>query len=275
VKTSAEVAPPAPPLAPPVPPPAAVAAQIGRIEHPPIDESSGIIASRRHPGVFWTHNDSGNPPVLYAITRDGKLAGEFRVDAANMDWEDIAIDDAGHLYIGDIGNNWGWRDTVSVYRVDEPNPRAKSTAPLQVTESWMLAYPAAPFECEAMFVFGEWGYVISKVSAGEQASLYRFPLKPSRDPVRLERVAALPIREAVTGADISADGRRLAVATYNGLFVFAIGGDVASAGTVQPQMVRFKWSGVEACCFAPDGVMATSEGRGIYFFPNALVAPGQ
>src|SRR5687768_5857115 len=33
------------------------AERVGRIEHEPVRESSGIAASRRHPGVFWTHND--------------------------------------------------------------------------------------------------------------------------------------------------------------------------------------------------------------------------
>ena len=40
------------------------------------------------------------------------------------DWENIAIDSAGHLYIGDIGNNDSKRDTLAVYEIDEPNPQA-------------------------------------------------------------------------------------------------------------------------------------------------------
>ena len=37
------------------------------------------------------------------------------------DWEDIAIDDAGHLFIGDIGNNDARRDELAVYQIDEPD----------------------------------------------------------------------------------------------------------------------------------------------------------
>ena len=44
---------------------------IGRLDHPAIREASGIVASRRYPGIFWVHNDSGNPPALYAVRRDG------------------------------------------------------------------------------------------------------------------------------------------------------------------------------------------------------------
>jgi len=33
--------------------------EIGRITNPRITESSGVVASRQFPGVFWTHNDGG------------------------------------------------------------------------------------------------------------------------------------------------------------------------------------------------------------------------
>ena len=62
------------------------AERVGRIEHEPVRESSGIAASRRHPGVFWTHNDKGDAARLYAIDGTGKLLAEFAVDARNDDW---------------------------------------------------------------------------------------------------------------------------------------------------------------------------------------------
>jgi len=40
------------------------------------------------------------------------------------DWEDTAIDSAGHVYIGDIGNNDSKRDALAVYEIEEPNPQA-------------------------------------------------------------------------------------------------------------------------------------------------------
>src|SRR5215212_9666582 len=70
---------------------------VGTIDAPEITESSGILESRRYPGVFWTHNDSGNPAEIFAITGTGKLLMKFPIRATNVDWEDIATDDAGHL----------------------------------------------------------------------------------------------------------------------------------------------------------------------------------
>src|SRR6476646_9727696 len=95
-----------------------------------IKESSGVIASRRYANVFWTHNDGGGPKqVLYAIDREGNTHAAFPVTGATFhDWEDIAIDDAGHLYLGDIGNKDAKRDMLAVYEIDEPDPTANISA---------------------------------------------------------------------------------------------------------------------------------------------------
>src|SRR5438105_10764194 len=95
---------------------------LGRFDVRVIPEASGIVASRRHPGIFWVHNDSGNAPRLFAVRRDGSLVREFAVAAPNVDWEDIATDDHGHLYIGETGNNNGRLPLRAVYQLDEPDP---------------------------------------------------------------------------------------------------------------------------------------------------------
>ncbi len=94
----------------------------GRLDEKLIPEASGIVKSRRYPGIFWVHNDSGNPPLLFAIKGDGRIVRQFRLGVPNIDWEDIAIDDQGHLYLGDIGNNTGALPLRAIYRIDEPDP---------------------------------------------------------------------------------------------------------------------------------------------------------
>src|SRR4051794_18469518 len=79
--------------------------RVGHIDAPEVAECSALVASRRHPGVFWSICDSGNPAELYALTREGKLLAKYTVDATNVDWEDLAADDDGHLYIAETGNN--------------------------------------------------------------------------------------------------------------------------------------------------------------------------
>src|SRR3974390_1270283 len=95
---------------------------LGKFDTRILPEASGIVKSRRHPGIFWVHNDSGNPPALFAIRRDGSVVREFRLEGPNTTREDIADDDEGHLYLGDIGNTGGLLALRAVSRLDEPDP---------------------------------------------------------------------------------------------------------------------------------------------------------
>src|SRR5262245_4271019 len=129
--------------------------RVGKLEHPAIAEASGIVASRKHEGIFWVHNDSGHPPALFAVKRDGTLVREYRVAVPNVDWEDIATDDDGHLYVGDIGNNGCILPLRVVYRIDEPDPSRPSEKPLPVTLASYYRFPQGQrFDAEGLFVEG-------------------------------------------------------------------------------------------------------------------------
>jgi hypothetical protein len=266
------------PADPPATQPAGRHSLIGRLEDKDLAESSGIVASRRHEGVFWTHNDSGGGPHLFAVNREGKLIARFEVAAVNRDWEDVATDDDGHLYIGEIGNNGGRLGELAVYRVDEPDPRAPRgpkaggkapppPPPLRVTQTWRLRFPDRPFDCEALFVHGGKGYVISKLLTYQPATIYRFDLAEQKGPFAvLEPVAAIPVRFPVTAADVTPDGRRLAVMTVGGPYLFDIDGDVATAAKAAPAHVGFVHPKIEAVCFVPEGLLATTEDRQVFLF---------
>ena len=241
---------------------------LGKIEDRDISESSGVVESRQHAGVYWTHNDSGNRPQIFAIDRTGKTLGTFSVEARNRDWEDIAIDDAGHLYLADTGNNNAKGKQVAVYQIDEPDPRTKNPAPLKVTKTWQLTYPAQPFDCESLFIWKDYGYLISKYRLGDAAGLYRFPLADQREPAVLEKLFDLPIRAACTGADISRDGKQVAVVTVAGPYLFDLPtpGDFASMKDAKPRSVLYMDVHMEAICFTADGLLTTSESRPILLF---------
>jgi hypothetical protein len=240
------------------------------IRDPRIKESSGVVASRRHADVFWTHNDGGGPKkqVLYAIDGKGDTRASFSViDVTLHDWEDIAIDNAGHLFIGDIGNNDAKRDTLAVYEIDEPNPQA-GTGSISPKREWKLKFPGAPFDCESLFVWKDQGYVVSKVFDKVRAQIFRFPLKETNRPLTLELVATTKIKSPVTGADISADGTLLGLVAKNGAYVFRIDGDVTRVSNANPHHTELKNEHIEGCCFVPQGLLATSERRMIFLFTD-------
>ncbi len=240
------------------------------IRDPRIKESSGVIASRRYADVFWTHNDGGGPKkqVLYAIDREGNTRASFPVIGVTLhDWEDIAIDGGGHLYIGDIGNNDAKRDTLAVYEIDEPNPQA-GTGAVSPKRAWKLKFPGAPFDCESLFVWKDQGYVVSKVFDKARAQIFRFPLEETNRPLTLELVATTKIESPVTGADVSADGTLLGLVAKNGAYVFRIDGDVTHVSKATPHHTKLKNQHIEGCCFVPHGLLATSERRMIFLFTD-------
>lgn len=194
--------------------------QVGTIETTRIKEASGIVASRKNPGVLWVHNDSGNSEKVYAINSRGKLLGTYRIkDARCRDWEDIAIG-PGHdpqhdmLYIGDIGDNKARYPSIRVYLVKEPKVdpnRMFSEKMIGPADSIELVYPDGPKDAETLMVDPLNGdmYIITKREFPSR--VYRAPYPQSTKKQNpLEQVAKLPWGFAV-GGDISSDGQRIIV----------------------------------------------------------------
>ncbi|HUR59278.1 MAG TPA: hypothetical protein VM029_16300 [Opitutaceae bacterium] len=250
--------------------------QLGTIQHPRVTESSGLVVSRQNPDLFWTHNDGGGKrQVLYAMTRTGQPLAEFRITGAVLeDWEDIAADDKGRLFLGDTGNNDEKRQSIAVHEIPEPDIKATQNGLARVTRTWNLRFPAKPFDCESLFVRGEQGYLISKVFDDERADIYSFSLTNTAPFQTLEAVAEVRIDSPVTGAALSPDGELLAMVAKNGAYVFRINGHVARAGKGKPFHTKFKHEHIEACTFVPEGLLVTAESREIFLFTDDAFRSG-
>jgi hypothetical protein len=245
---------------------------LGKIKKRVIHESSGVVASRRYPNVFWTHNDGGkrNLDTLFAITRTGTFIGEWRVMGARLaDWEDITVDKNGDLLLADTGDNHARRRHVMIHRVKEPNPaERKGTATIEHT--WVLSYPNGPRNAEAFFVLGNFGYLISKQS-GQSAEVFRFALSPNGGTNTLECIAELNITSPVCGAALSPDAKVLGLVSHAGAHAYRIEGDLSRLQGLAPyHLTPFPNLLVEGCTFVSDGLLATSETRHMYLFTNEV-----
>jgi len=245
--------------------------RVGQIQAKTIKESSGIIASRKNPGILWTHNDQGSKPQIFAINREGLLIGQYQINTPNDDWEDIATDSEGRLYIGGIGNNDFLKTELKVYQVTEPevkNGNSVQQGRLAVNSVWRLRFPGKPFDCESLFIYGGKGYVIDKLSKSKEAHLFSFPLPKGGGTVVMEQVAVLPINHPVTGADISIDGQSLAVISKGGLFIFDVKGDLTNISTKTTRLIKLPKGQFEAITYVPGGLVMTAETGEIYFHPR-------
>ena len=117
---------------------------LGRFDLQAIPESSGIVKSRRHPDVFWVHNDSGNPPTLFAVDRRGTHPQQrSRSPSPTSTGKTSPIDDQGRLYIGDIGNNGGRLAIRMIHQIAEPDPEQAVGGPAQAVGVVVLRHAAA------------------------------------------------------------------------------------------------------------------------------------
>ena len=245
--------------------------RVGHVQPPGLREASGIAASSRNTNVFWTHTDGDKKPILYAINRQGRGLAQFPVATRMEDWEDIASDGAGHLLLGDIGNNDALRTELRVYEVDEP-AITKAQGRLTINKEWRLQFPKKPFDCESLFVFGGDGYVVSKVFNDKGGSLYRFPLaKPGA--VVLEKVCQLPVSSPITSATLSSDGKKLAMTSHSGAFLFQINNRIESAARVKPVHLKMRDHHIEGCTFVPEGLLLISEERDLFLVKQSAFIP--
>ena len=238
---------------------------VGKYTHPDIRESSGIVASRQFEGVYWTLNDSGNPASLYATKLNGELIQEIAVKgSSNFDWEALGIDDKNQLWIGEIGNNSRLRFDLKVVVVAEPNPFTETE--VEVRASYPYRYPNENVDAEGLFIVEGIPYIVSKER--ERAVLYWFPTLQADTKQVLERVGEFAAAKFVTGAGVSEDGTRLAVCTYDALWVYhGAVSDLAKMIQSTPWSSTHSFYG-EAVCFDGSNLVLTNEARDIYAVPQ-------
>lgn len=207
--------------------------QLTVVQDASLVELSGVAASRRWPGVYWGHNDSGSSATLFAFNRRGQILARIPVTGAEaIDWEDLALFEHGGrswLMIGDIGDNFAWRASFSLYLLPEPALDADSVA---VVRRINVRYEDGPRDAESLAVDVQGQRILILEKAREQAGLYAVPLdSPVEEAVTARRLASLqlaagwrapglPSRHVATAMDLSPDGRWLGVLSYRHFYAW-------------------------------------------------------
>lgn len=258
------------------------------LEDKSIDESSGIVASRRNPDLFWTHNDSGDGPFLYGFDRTGGKRGTWRVMGADaLDWEDIASGPGpqpgeSYLYVGDIGDNGKERREIIVYRVVEPLVTAEDADSNRIephqtepAEAIRLRYPDGRHDAEALAVHPTTGdlYLITKTrNTTAAAGVYKLAAPYSTSAINtLEKVGDIRVPSLlpgmITGGDISPDGTRLILCDYFNAYEASLPENSRDRfdqiWKQSPAIIKLgERKQGEAICYRLDGraILATSEG---------------
>lgn len=262
----------------------------GMLIDPQLNEISGLAASRRHRDVLWLHDDGGNPARLFAVSTRGQRLATFRLEGVpKTDWEDIAafeLDGRAYLLVADVGDNGGLRKTLQLHVVEEPT-RLRNA---RLKPAWSIAFrwPDGARDCEAVVVDAARGQIMLVSKKRQPPELFTLPLRPSGTQLltatRVGLLAGVPQPDAaslrksprrarlvaqVTAADISPDGRTLAVMTYRNLLLYPRGPRQSWAQAVaqSPKSAPLPWlPQAEALGWASDG-------RGLYATGEFIPAP--
>lgn len=228
------------------------------IRDPRITESSGLAASRLHPGVYWTHNDSDDGPYVYAVdSATGRTVARVTMRGIDpRDVEAISLGPDGDIYVGDIGDNLGgtWPH-VWIYRFAEPERLGNTTVDVV---RYTVQYAGGPRNAEALMVHPRTGRVYIASKSEDGGGLYAGPKKLSAKGVNVfRRIAEVPW---VTDGSFSPDGTRLVLRGYFWATAWRWSGDAPTKiGSLDVPMQRQG----ESVAFTPDGraLMYGSEGK--------------
>ena len=169
-----------------------------------ITESSGLAADPDR-NVYWTVNDSGDGGRVFALDDSGKVEGTINFRADVVDVEAVAYHN-GSIYIGDIGDNDGNRQSITVYQLSQTEPNNSTV----LYHAFDFAYPDGAHDAETMLI-SDSGQ-ISFVTKGAKGAIYQAPKNPSRQQVNtLTKVADAP--PYVTDGTVLRDGK-IALRSY-------------------------------------------------------------
>ncbi len=227
-----------------------------------IPESSGLAHGGR-PGTFYTHGDNGTAPTLYLFNEKGEKLGERELPVTNVDWESMAEDGKGTLFVADAGNNNNSRQDLTIYRFNPDQPN--SVGKIRFHYPDQTAFPPAKdernFDCEASLWHAGKVYLFTKDRANQATSkVYSVPDQPGS--YTAELLTKLRIAGEVTGADLSPDGRHLALLGREELYLYE-GADLAAALKVTPKTMSLKGAGqTEGILFLDNGTLLISTEQG-------------
>ncbi|WP_018476960.1 NHL repeat-containing protein [Pontibacter roseus] len=192
--------------------------RIGRLDTR-IKESSGL--ARASDSTFWTHPDSGSDPELYLFNRRGELLKTVPLPLPNRDWEDIAQDDGGNLYIGDFGNNANSRRDLRVFQVrqDAMTPQAIITFRFGDQTAFPPSGQERHFDLEGFFFRSDSLHLFTK-SRGRKGITRRYTLPARMGDYTLAPQEELRVKTPITAADGAPDGSAYALLGYGRLYLF-------------------------------------------------------
>ena len=250
-----------------------------------LKEVSGIVPAAND--TYWVIEDSGNADNLYRVNLDGELLQKVNIkNAKNRDWEALSRDTLGNIYIADFGNNSNKRQDLVIYKVPEPTNAQEEVR----AEKIKFHYPDQKrfppkarnfnFDAEALFYASGYLYIVNKNRSTpftNNVSVYRVPAKKGEyEAEKIGNIKTCGDRYwcQVTGAEMSPDGKTLAVLGYGNIWLIQT--DLENGKVLSGKMESIDHgasSQLEAACFLDNYTLLLADeqgaggGRNLYTIP--------
>lgn len=234
-----------------------------KIQSGEMKEISGIVASRKNPGVYWVHNDSGADASIYAINANGEYLSKVYVEeVAAKDIEDISIGkcEAGEncLILADTGNNKGNRSKLQILTVPEPKLNLEEgfkSHNYYAKRTYFRYKDWYKYDSEAMaYNYQDGGIYLIRKDGGEKHSLFKL----KRNPFQIEQaqylcdLKGLKDSHVVTAMDLHRDKRAMLVRSYR-----------PSNPWQDSAIYEFQYKNItDVCNVAPKLIESGQEGQG-------------
>jgi hypothetical protein len=196
-------------------------------------ETSGLVFYKNK--YLITHNDGGNKSEIYILNLKGELIKTIDITSTkNHDWEDLAQDEFGNLYIGDFGNNYNKRDNLSIYILKNGFLNKDEVEPKEIKfwyedqEKFPPSKKKLNYDCEAFFYKDNALYLFTKCRTKPftgVSKIYKLPTKKGKHKAQL--IGQMTFCKAnwqtcsVTAADYFPATKTLAVLTYSKLYLIS------------------------------------------------------
>lgn len=200
-----------------------------------LEEISGIeVAGPSR--LLWAVTDSGNEATLFLYDPEkNKIKRSIAIaNGKNHDWEDIATNPNGTVYIGDFGNNNNSRKDLTIYSIPDAFNTTQSTVDAGITTfefEDQLKFPPKKkdrnFDVEAFIYFKDHFYLFTRNRSSKfdgTTKLYRLPAQPGHFSAKLI-ASYVTCKDAddcmITGASIDPMSGKLVLLSYNKLWLLS------------------------------------------------------
>ncbi len=248
-----------------------------------LDEISGINYTDKTK-TLYAINDSGNANTLFQLNLEGELVHQntLPISITNVDWEDLAYDHNGNIFIGDFGNNDNKRKDLVIYKVNSSDTSKISAThfSLEDQKDFPPKKSKRNFDIEAFIYHNDYFYLFTKNRSSKFngiTKLYKLPAKEGSFKAKLLTTYSIgnDSRDCfITAAAINTNGDKIALLTYNKIYLLSnFEGDHLFDGDVQKIKLKH-FSQKEGITFIDDNTLyisnETSKGSAASLYQYSL-----